>query len=343
MHQEPSCRPIRVLFVVPASPLKASMVFARREIASLQRCGVVCETFLLTTRSSLWILLRQWRELRKAIRFFRPHVIHAQYGTVTAFLSCLSSVPAVFVTYYGSDLNPSPSVPWLRSLGGRLLSQLASLAAAQIICVSEQLRTRLWWRKNRAIVIPTGVDTEVFYPRSRDEARAELGWGNAEPVVLFNAGGDPRIKRLDLAQAAVSAVGRICGEVRFVVLNGDVAPEYIPAMMNAADCLLLTSDWEGSPNVVKEAMACNLPVVAVDAGDVRQRLEGVWPSRIVERNANALGEALAGILMLHQRSNGSTKVRDLSSAVIAQRIISLYRAAITSESEVPQTDTRETA
>jgi len=328
--QASSERPIRVLCVIPWSS-KASMIFVRRQIASLQQVGVVCETFFLASRTSPWVLTKEWHRMRKTIRSFRPDLIHAHYGTVTAFFSATGASVPLVVTYRGSDLNPSPSPPWVRQFAGRLLSRLAALRASQIICVSEQLRERLWWRKHCAVVIPSGVDTAVFYPRPRNEARAELGWGDRERVVLFN-GRDPKLKRLDMAQAAVEAATTVCGEIRFVVLNGDVAAETIPVMMGAADCLLLTSDWEGSPNVVKEAMACNLPVVTVDAGDVRPRLEGVWPSRIVDRNPEDIGKALAEVLIHGQRSNGSSRVRDISNAFIAERIISIYRAAIQEQS-----------
>jgi glycosyltransferase involved in cell wall biosynthesis len=119
--------------------------------------------------------------------------------------------------------------------------------------------------------------------------------------------------------------------MRFVVLHGDVAPEIIPIMMNAADCLLLTSDSEGSPTVVQEALACSLPVVSVDVGDVRQRLEGVCPSRIVDRNPEDLGKALAEILICGRRSNGSSRVRDVSCSAVAEQTIRVYRTALSQE------------
>ena len=320
--------PIRLLHVIPMSSSKASMIFARRQVAALEQAGVTCETFMFEWRTFSWNLVREWRRLRKTIGLFRPDVIHAHYGTLTALLAALSAPVALVVTYRGSDLNPSPGTSWVRWLAGRLLSQLAALRARQIICVSGQLRERLWWRKHRAVVIPTGVDTGAFYPQPRDEARTSLGWTNRERVVLFNAGGNSKVKRLDLAQAAVDKARAICGELRFVVLKGETAPESVPLLMNAADCLLVTSDCEGSPTVVQEAMACNLPVVSVDVGDVRQRLEGVSPSRIVARDSAEVGTALAEILTQGRRSNGNMRVRDFSNTQTAPQIISLYRAVL---------------
>lgn len=319
-------RPIRVLAIIPAGTSRSSMIFARRQVASLSRTGVRCETFLLASRTSPWVLLKEWRRLRRAIRVFRPDVLHAHYGTVTALFSGLSTCAPVVVTYRGNDLNPDPSASWVLSSIRKLISEIASLLATRIICVSEQLRQQLWWRKRIATVIPTGVDTDSFYPRGRSEARAQLGWPNRERVVLFNGAGPRLLKRPDLAQAAVDAARTICGDIRLAVLDGNVAPDSVPVMMNAADCLVLTSECEGSPTVVQEAMACNLPVVTVDVGDVQFCLRGVSPTRIVGRDPGEIGNAIAEVLTQGQRSNGRSRVGNFSNAAIAEQVASIYRA-----------------
>jgi teichuronic acid biosynthesis glycosyltransferase TuaC len=318
---------IRVLSVIPQSAVANCFPRVQRQLAALRGAGILNECFLLTSRTSPRLVLGEWRRLRKTINAFQPDLVHAQFGTVTAFLTVLSTTRPIIVTYRGSDLNPYKGGSRIRQKVARLLSQLAALRAARIVCVSEQLKQRLWWRKKRVAVIPNGVDLDVFHPRPRTVAREELGWEQREQVVLFNAGVDPISKRLDLAESSVAVAREICGDVRLHVLDGSTPPEMIPLLMNAADCLLLTSDWEGSPNVVKEAIACNLPVVSVEVGDVRERLAGVQPSRIVLRNPSDIGNGIAGILNLGERSNGRIATGDLTVEKISEQLAQIYKAA----------------
>jgi glycosyltransferase involved in cell wall biosynthesis len=305
------------------------MVFARRQAAALAGQGFRVEMFDLLSRTSPRLLFEEFRRFRRAVRAFGPQVIHAHYGTVTALFAALGAgrIPLV-ITYRGSDLNRLPSARGLRPAAARLFSQVAALKAARIVCVSRQLKNLLWWRRARVTVLPSGVDPEVFRPQTQNNARSDLGWREEERVVLFNAGRDARNKRLDLAQDAVAEARRWAPGVRLEVLDGRVAPERVPAMMNAADCLLVTSDSEGSPTVVQEALATNLPVVSVDVGDIREQLDGVACSRVAERDPHALGRALAEILNPPRRSDGRRKAQEFSSQLVARELGRLYCEAV---------------
>jgi glycosyltransferase involved in cell wall biosynthesis len=312
---------------MPGVPQGPGFIFSKRQVVALRELGVPVATFFLPSRQSLPVLLRAWRQFRREVRTFRPDVVHAHFGTMIAFFCAVSTRRPLVVTYRGSDLNPVPSISRLRSVTGKLLSHIAAARAARIICVSPQLKARLRWGKDRATVIPNGVETRDFFPRPRDGARAELGWGVEERVVLFNGGMFPHKKRVDLAQAGVDVAESLCGRIRFHVLDGQTSSSLVPTFMNAADCLVVTSDWEGSPDIVKEALACNLPIVSVDVGDVRERLEGVHPSRIVEREPAAIGRALAEILAQRERSNGQQAIQELTMRRVATRVLLELQAA----------------
>lgn len=320
---------LRILFLIPGMAAGHSMVFARRQAATLVEQGFRVESFDLRSRTSLRAVCQEFRRFRRVIQTFRPQIIHAHYGTVTAMFAALGAgrVPLV-ITYRGSDLNRLPTARGIRPAAGRLLSQIAALKAARIVCVSRQLKDLLWWRRARVTILPSGVDPEIFRPAARKTVRVELGWREEERVVLFNAGRDPRNKRLDLAEKAVQEAQRWSPAIRLEALDGAVAPARVPALMNAADCLLVTSDTEGSPTIVQEALATNLPVVSVDVGDIAERLKGVACSRLAERTPQALGRALAEVLNPPRRSDGRKRTDEFSSTRIARELGRLYQEVL---------------
>jgi glycosyltransferase involved in cell wall biosynthesis len=319
----------RVLFVIPGRDQGNSMIFVRRQAHSLGRAGVEANLFYLGSRTSPRHLFAEFRRFRADLARLRPAVVHAHYGTVTALFAALASgfLPLV-ITYRGSDLNPPPpSYRWrakLRASCGRLFSQLAALRAQKIICVSRQLRSHLWWRRDAVTILPSGVDPEVFHPEPRAAARERLGWNNSDTVVLFNAGHDSQVKGLGLALAAMERAQRAVPGLRLEILNGNVHPALLPDMMNAADCLLHTSPSEGSPTVVQEALACDLPIVSVAVGDVVDRLKDVRHSTVAARDAAVLALAVRTMVEPPRRSNGSRKVPEFSAVHIAARLKKIY-------------------
>lgn len=319
---------LRVLHVIPGDPDNPTcMAFIKRQVADLQRYGIELESFYVRSRTSPRVLLQEYRRLRAHIRAFDPQIVHAHYGTVTALLCAVATSRPLVISYRGSDLNPCPGTSRLRSLVARTMSQLAAVRAKHVLFVSERLRKRLWWPFVGSSIVPTGVDLNFFRPLPQAEARRLLGWNHNDPVVLFNARTDPKGKRLDLAEGAVAHVRQTMPNVRLEVLRGGVHPDQMPWHYSASDCLLMMSDFEGSPNVVKESLACNLPVIGVDVGDVPERLAGVTHSCIVERDPTKIGAALAEVLKTRQRSNGRTVVEICSHQRIAAKIAEIYEAA----------------
>jgi teichuronic acid biosynthesis glycosyltransferase TuaC len=322
---------VRVLAVIPSGCGPASMVFSHRQIDALKSFGHTVEIFkLLSQLNPLKIFLDIFR-YRTEIRRFRPDIVHAQYGTMTAFFSVYAAFKQVpkIVTFRGSDLNPVPSMSLIRVGAGHLLSQMAALGADGIICVSDQLCSRLWWKQSLVTLVPTGVSTNEFYPIRREEARRRLGWDIEVPTVIFNAGSSPEVKRLDLALAVIEFARLSLPDIRFVVLDGTIMPAIVPMMMNASDCLLCTSDFEGSPAIIQEAMACNVPIVSVPVGDVPERLRDVTHSYIVSMDPQRLGAALVDVLRTRPRTNGHEIVlRDVGIEPIVRALEAVYAAAM---------------
>lgn len=299
-----------------------------RQIASLERVGVRIATFDIGTSHSPIRIVGKWLELRKLVRRLNPDLVHAQYGTTTGFVSTFVSKPTV-ISYCGNDLLSGASISKRRTCLGIFLSNVAALRARALVCKSTQLRQALWWCQHRAVVIPSGVDLNLFIPGPQNEARKELGWNLENPITLINVGADPKRKGIDLAQAAMEVVRARLPNTELQVIS-NVEPIRMPLYYRAADVLLCASRSEGSPNVVKEALACNLPIVSTPVGDVPERLANVQPSAVVSRDAEAIGEALVKVLLERKRSNGREHVASLSLENIAQRIVDVYRIALSS-------------
>jgi glycosyltransferase involved in cell wall biosynthesis len=288
--------------------------------------GVRISTFDIGTSHSPVHVLSKWFELRREVRKVAPDLIHGQYGAVVGFVAAFAGKPAV-VSFCGGDLFRGAPMSLLRKLLGFLLSNIAALRADGLICKSEQLRQALWWRKSRAVVIPNGIDLNLFVPGPQGEARKELGWNLESPIAIVNAGNDAKRKGVDLAQAAMKFVRAYLPNAELIVIS-NVDPARMPLFYQAADVALCCSVVEGSPNMVKEALACNLPVVSSPVGDVPERLDGVSPSCIVSRDPKELGEAIVNILRTRQRSNGRERVIHLSLEQVASQVLTVYQSVL---------------
>jgi teichuronic acid biosynthesis glycosyltransferase TuaC len=314
----------RILYVIPGEEHGSSMIFSKREARSVARAGVITRCFFLETRTQPVVLAREWLRLRRELHAFTPHIVHAHYGTVTASLCALASSTPLVMTLHNAELNHELDISFVREKCGHLLSQLAALKASRIVCVSDELKRKLWWRQDRVSIIPSSVDLEAFRPLPRAEARASLNWDPSEPVVLFYAGRNPQTKRLDLALDVAAQARAIHGPFRLEILRWQVDPDRVPLYLNAADCLLCTSSSEGSPTIVKEAMACNLPVVSVDVGDVRERIEGLDNCHIRTSFPDDLAAALVSVLQSGRRSNGRIAAATVSTEACRHRLLALY-------------------
>ncbi|MDA1015479.1 MAG: glycosyltransferase family 4 protein, partial [Planctomycetota bacterium] len=243
----------------------------------------------------------------------------------------VSPVPVV-VSYCGSDLFGNYKRNNKATYFGRLsclMSQVSACLAKGAIAKTDELRNRLWLISSRrkCEIIPNGIDIQQFSPGNQQTARRDLGWAHMEPVVVFTDRPGSWVKDPELARRAVEHARRSNPDIRLVVLES-IPGSLIPVYFNAADALLLTSRHEGSNNAVKEAMACNLPVIATDCGDTRQRLEGVSPSYVGESDPELLGNAIDRIVTQRLRSNGSAKVQELSLPSIARRLRQSYERLI---------------
>lgn len=337
--------PILVVACVESSPERPHYgIFTKRQLESVRKLGIRCDLLAIAGyRTPRAYAVAAAKLARMSLSGdHRYALVHAHGGEAAIVASSYLGAP-LLVSYQGSDLLGSPDnrgrIPLRWRVRTTLVRQHARLTAATITKarVMEPMLPRRVQTRNR--VIPNGVDRERFKPRDRDAVRAELGWDQDERVVLFASDPSRPSKRPTLAHAACERASIRTGTIRFHVAHG-LAPEVMPDLMNASDCLLHPSVSEGSPNVVKEALACNLPVVATPVGDIPEVLAGVEHCYVCDPNVEELSAAIVRCIDPPRRSNGRALSANLDERLVAERIASVYVAVAGEHIRKPVAESR---
>ena len=322
------------LYPTPRNP--GAGTFIEQQVLGLRRIDVDVEVMHVDRgERGMGSYFSMGAELRSRIEQFQPDVVHAMYGGVLAerVTRSVRDRPTV-VSFCGSDLLGeylSGSVRRICSEYGILASHVAARRAVGIVVKSRNLEEALPATVDRSKIriIPNGIDLERFKSLDQVDCRNKLRWDPNKFHVLFptNAG-DPR-KRLYLAEAALDKANRSGMNAELHQLRG-VPHEEVPIWLNASDVVLLTSLHEGSPNVIKEALACDIPVVSVDVGDVSERVEGIKGCYIARPDADDLGSKLGLVGAGGGRIAGREKMRALSLEQTALYLGSFYHEVVES-------------
>lgn len=226
----------------------------------------------------------RWNYLRGAVAVLQEtwrggyDVVHVHYG-LTGLSALIRWRTPMVVTLHGSDV--------LRGRLQPLVSRLVTAMADATIVVSRGVGSRC-----AGVLIPCGVDLERFRPLDRAHARLTLGLTVTGKYLLFPFNPRRLEKRWDIVSAAVALLQQRGVELSLLPV-WNVPNDQMPLYYAAADAMVLCSDSEGSPTSVKEALACNLPVVATDVGDVASIMRGIDGAEICQQNALSIAESLA--------------------------------------------------
>lgn len=328
--ETPATRELSVLNLVPAPDSN----FYRAQVDSLADLGVAGETLSVpgTTEGtgsgegrSPVDYLRFFPRVRRAVSS-DYHLVHANFGLTAPHALAQRELPVV-LSLWGTDV--FGPYGWV----GKVCAPLCDA----VVVMSEQMGEEL---PCDYTVIPHGVDFDRFEPVPKTEARAALGWSDRVHQVLFPAPTDRPEKDFPRAERIVDRTREELDDpVRLQTPDGDVPHRQMPTVLNASDALLLTSRHEGSPNVVKEALACNLPVVSTDVGDVADRIDGVTPSAVGSTDEE-LVDALVSILRRGERSNGRESIRNLSTRRTAERYRAVYERVLEEGGDSPSAERR---
>ena len=304
--------------------------FIEEQIVALQQVGVEIIRYGVTGKGIIGYL-SELPALRRFIRAEQPDIIHAHYG-LCGLLSNLQRRVPVVTTYHGSDIN-KPSILRFSKIAIRLSAWNIFVSKRNIsIALSPHslVASRL---KKRSTLLPCGVNLTDDQLTSRTEARKALGIEDDAKVVLFAGAFTNAVKDAPLAQEAVSFASNLSPLASNLILQElrGFSRAEVNCWMCAANCLLMTSKSEGSPQVIKEAMACGCPIVSVDVGDVAERTSGVDGCYIVRtREPKDIAQAVLQAIAYEGRTDGREKIIEmgLSNDQVAEHLIEIYKQVL---------------
>ncbi len=314
---------MKILFIASGNHGAVSPVVGNQAEALMSE-GVEIEWYLLKGKG-IKGYLKNVKPLRKYVKEHQYDAIHAHYS-LSAFVASLAGAKPLVVSLMGSDVK---AAGWYKFI----IRLFAAFGGWKSIIVKSSDMYRSLGIK-RAIIIPNGVNMERFQPMSKSECQKRLGWDSSKKHILFPANASRPEKDYALAEAAVQMTNDKSQITNtHVVLHPfeNTPNAETPYWYNAADVVLMTSKWEGSPNAIKEAMACSCPIVATNVGDIAERMSGVEGCYVVpiddrSKMIDELAKAIEKALTIKETKGRERIVKDnLDAHVVNQKLINLYR------------------
>jgi glycosyltransferase involved in cell wall biosynthesis len=304
-----------VTAMYPRAENEGSGAFVMHQVHCLRALGHTVDVLDFPGYRSKIEYFKAAVEVFRRTRQEQYSVVHAHYG-VTGLPALFRTSTPLVISLHGSDA----LVGWIEPIISRFVCKFADAT----IVVSTKIARRI-----PGEIIPCGVDLAVFEPKPSAEARQRLGLSLTRRYVLFPFSPDRGVKRFDLASAAVQKLRAEGGDVELLIVSR-VPSHEMPWYYSAADVMVLCSDSEGSPTSVKEALACNLPVVSTDVGDVKEIFEGISGVEIVGQTADSLASALKRVILRppNQVSNGREAMQRYSQKKTVEAIVRVYRSVI---------------
>jgi len=305
---------MKVLFISSGNSKQGISILVKNQGETLEKQGVKVDYFTIKGKG-LKGYLRHIPILRQYLKDNKYDIIHAHYS-LTSYVAALAGARPLVVSLMGSDVQ--------KNVPGRLILKLFHLfSRAEIIVKSQGMKEKLGLKRCR--VIPNGVDMEKLSARNKTEAMKAVGFQPGKKHVLFLAHPARPEKNAALARQAVALLPREAVQLDIV---HDAPYDRIPDYLYAADVVLLTSFWEGSPNVIKEAMACNCPIVSTGVGDVAEvtaQCDGCYTTSFDPAD---VAQKLNLALDFGKPTDGRERIGHLDSNRIAGEIIALYKKVL---------------
>lgn len=319
---------MKVIFVSSGNSAHSKISpFIKLQGDSLTRIGVSVGYFSIKGKG-IKGYLKNINALREYLKIIKPDIVHAHYA-LSGWVSVLAArkIP-VIVSYMGSDVfgdynqkgNLKPSSIFL------ILATLILQPFPNKIIVKSENLLKYLCLKDKVTVIPNGVNLDLFKPVGHQTKKFKMKYSSLKKRILFLGNIDSPNKNFKLVKDSI------------YILKQDVeivypypVPHYeITNLLNKCDVLVLASHKEGSPNIIKEAMACNCPIVSTDVGDVRWVLGETEGCYISSHEPQVMAEKIKLALEFGKRTKGRQRIIELGldSESVAQQIVELYKSLL---------------
>lgn len=290
--------------------------WVRDQVEETRRLGVEVEEFRFGRGKGAY--MPATRRLRRLLRRERFDLVHAHYG-LAGWCARLAGARPLVVSFHGTDVRHGIVGPLSRRLAWRV--DLVA-AVSRALFASEDGRPGLPPVPGSA-VLPCGPDLNRFRPLPREPARRELGLDPDGRYLLFPANPGRAEKRVDRAAELAAA----CGAE--LLTGGSIEPERMPLWFNAADAVLVTSEYEGFGLICVEALACEVPVLSTPVGIAPFALAGIEGCLCAPFETRAWAEAAGRQLdSPDPRVAGRPRAASLSAERMAERTVAAYRALL---------------
>ena len=302
---------MKVLFISSGNSVNGISPIITNQGESLKKNGISISFFTICGKGLVGYL-KSIGSIRKKIKNEKFDIIHAHYS-FSGFAAALAGAKPLVVSLMGSDVKSN----WYRRFIIKLVNWLFWTST---IVKSDDMKKAICIKK--ALVLPNGVDCNKFYPINKEEALNHTMWDKNKRHILFAANPDRYVKNFKLAKRAFELINKPNIELHSL---SNIKNKYMPFYINSADVVLLTSLWEGSPNVIKESMACNRPIVSTDVGDVYHLLNGLDGCYVTSFNKEKIMQKIL-LALEFPEIQGINRIKqlELDSNTIAKKLIAHY-------------------
>jgi teichuronic acid biosynthesis glycosyltransferase TuaC len=322
---------LKILFVSSGNYPTGVSNLAISQARSIIALKIEVDYYFIKGKGIAGYLKNSYR-LRKQIKNNKYDLIHAHYGlSYLITLLARKNKERIIVSFMGSDLLGDRAKNGKSTFFGYLLvlaNQFFVKYSDHVIVKSNEMYSKIVFEHKS--IIPNGVDLIMYYSIDRLVAIKRVGWDPTSKHLLFMSDPSRPEKNFPLLKAALSHLQNEEIQLHYLL---NIPEEEVVFYYNASDACLLSSFHEGSPNVIKEALACNCTVVSTDVGDVKWVLGNLDGCFITSFEPEDVAEKIKLAIEFREK-NAYTKGREriielkLDSKTIAERIIQIYHKVL---------------